>query len=75
MKVKAASICRHCWYYSDECTSVCTNDRSVHYQDYVMDNQSCPYYEEDERKVKSQAVEFPNDPDYKGIIDSYVNAR
>lgn len=45
------STCRTCWWLSDEYTSVCVNESSPHCADFVLLNQSCPYYDMDEGKV------------------------
>ena len=47
------SICRNCWWLSDEYTSVCVNEASPHCADFVLLNQSCPHFDLDERKAKT----------------------
>ena len=44
-------ICKNCWYLSDEFTSVCTNEKSPHCADFVLLNQSCPYFDRDEKRA------------------------
>ena len=49
--------CRDCWWLSDEYTCVCTNEDSPHCADFVLLNQSCPYWDEDERRARNQGME------------------
>ena len=53
--------CRTCWYLSDPYTNVCVNERSVHCADYVMLDDVCPYYDEDEKKVESEGRKTDED--------------
>ena len=46
--------CRTCWWLSDEFTSVCVNEGSPHCADFVLLNDSCPWYDPDERKTAVQ---------------------
>ena len=61
----ANKTCRTCWWLSDEFTSVCVNESSPHCADFVLLNDSCPWYDEDEgKKGKGQdslPVEGDND--------------
>ena len=51
MAKDAECVCRNCWWLSDEYTSVCTNESSPHCADFVLLNQSCPYFDMDEKAM------------------------
>lgn len=42
--------CETCWWLSDSFTAICTCEDSVHNGEFMLANQSCPYYDEDEGK-------------------------
>jgi hypothetical protein len=45
------NVCRNCWWLSDEYTSVCVNESSPHCADFVLLNQSCAWFDPDEKKI------------------------
>ena len=53
------SICRNCWWLSDEYTSVCVNESSPHCADFVLLNQSCTYFDPDEKKINKPVHRRP----------------
>ena len=47
---EADRVCKNCWYWSDEFTSVCVHDKSIHRGDYVNKDMTCPCFDVDERR-------------------------
>ena len=49
--VELDKSCRNCWWLSDEHTSVCTNENSPHYAEFILLNQCCAWYDADETRI------------------------
>lgn len=49
----AENICRYCWWYSDEYTSVCVNDHSPNHG-RVSPEATCPEFDPDEQRVNHE---------------------
>ena len=47
---RADMVCKNCWYWSDEFTSVCVNDMSINRGDFVNKNMTCDCFDLDERR-------------------------